>query len=772
MNTSATHQWIERLQKSCRLTEYTFEDSQIIAPHLGAKYQNGQTKIGFWLPELKEKGNLTPYLEVFSAEQPIDFQQKNTTIDFKVSLLPMVQIGEFAFCIVEGMKAGNAHQAGDFYCVSYTDGNGQKHRIFDALAYSIPFGAFSPAELYDMDEMFHNRKDKVHFERIKSADIQRFETPVNILQLHPHTATATGSLAGISRLFDGISTKIKNNQPLSKAEKCYANYDGIQLLPIMPQIEKEKGERFFHIKNENNGSATVELRAFDIQNWGYDIVIAAASAVNPSLLESRRPHELLELIETLHHFEGKPKKVVLDIVYGHSDNQAQQILNRHFFLGGGMYGQEMNVRHPMVRAIMLESQRRIGNYGVDGFRVDAAQDIIYKDENGNKQYDNDYLHLMNDMVYEAAGVPYKMWMVFEDGRPWPKPDWNIATTYKEVYKMIPNALQWGPLTFVNNKPLIFGFWIERFWRVQQIARTGQMWVTGGSNHDTYRGLAQMNPSETSYNTNLGNSLRKVAFKGYNNPAARLLDHGFLPGVPMEFINASTDTPWGFLRNTDYHWGVKVFADEVHFFDWFVDKNLYADGRFFQRLKKLGFHQLQQVVAFKNALRQAVRLTDYNLQKIVEVLRMVSNGKFPVANGRWELRQMALAYMEDAYDFCNVSHHIDQIAEDMAQFNYEARAFRLQRPQLLDNLKDSDTFAYWHSPDGAVVYYGTRQMANGEELLFVGNMEGAAAQIDLVAFNIPNFNKNGWRLALKTPNCSAVSVDDFWLNDSEAVVFVR
>lgn len=167
-----------------------------------------------------------------------------------------------------------------------------------------------------------------------------------------------------------------------------------------------------------NGKITAQLHQHHIEDWGYDIVIAAASAINPSLLESKRPHELLHLIETLHNFEPTPKKIILDIVYGHSDNQAQLILNKDFFLGAGMYGQEMNVRHPVVRAIMLESQRRIGNYGVDGFRVDAAQDIVYHDENGKKQYDNAYLGLMNEMVYEAAGVEYKMWMVFEDGRPW------------------------------------------------------------------------------------------------------------------------------------------------------------------------------------------------------------------------------------------------------------------------------------------------------------------------------------------------------------------
>ena len=536
INVQATLELIKQLESQSNLQKPSFEDAQTIAKILGAFYQNNQAQFVFWIPELIEQNLNEITLEIYSTDTKVNFQKLPQALTFSVQNIPVQLKGQFAFAAIDGVKAGTVNQMGDLYWLKYKDKNGHFKYIVDPLAHSIPFGAFSPAELFDMDEMFTNRTDKTHFRQNSNQSVNRFETPTNILQLHPHTATVKSSLQGISELFANISNKLKKGESLTTQEKCYANYDGIQLLPIMPQVEKERGERFFKILSQSDNVAIVELRQFDIDNWGYDIVIAAASAINPGLLATKRPNELLELIETLHHFHGKPKKVILDIVYGHADNQAQQVLNKHFFLGMGMYGQEMNVQHPMVRAIMLESQRRIGNYGVDGFRVDAAQDIVYKDENGNKHYDNEYLHLMNDIVYEVADTKYQAWMVYEDGRPWPKPDWNIATTYDEVIKIIPNALQWGPLTFVNNKPLVFGFWIERFWRVKQIAYTGEHWVTGGSNHDTYRGLAHMNPWATSYNSNLGSNLREVAHKGYNNPAARLLDHAFLPGVPMEFIN--------------------------------------------------------------------------------------------------------------------------------------------------------------------------------------------------------------------------------------------
>ena len=770
INVKATNSLFQLIKNKAKINAYTFEDTRKIVPFLGAHYSNDSTQFGFWLPELLEKNITTDrvFLEILSPKSLIDFSKKEQNITFDKHNFPMNFMGELAFLVVDGVKAGTANRTGDFYCVKYIDENGAIHRVFDPLSYSIPFGAFAPAEVYDMESMLKNRQDKAHFEQLKELD--RFPTPVHILQLHPHTATKSGSLQGLSEHFQTISKKIENNESLTKSEKAFANYDAVQLLPVMPQIDRENALPFFDFQQETDQNATIQLTQHNIQDWGYDIVIAAASAINPSLLATKRPHELLNLIEVLHNFQPQPKKVILDIVYGHSDNQAQLILNRHFFLGAGMYGQEMNVQHPMVRAIMLESQLRIGNYGVDGFRVDAAQDIVYHDENGKKQYDNAYLGLMNEMTYRAADVDYKMWMVFEDGRPWPQPDWNIATTYKVVHNMYPNAFQWGPLTFVNNKPLIFGFWMERFWRVEQIARTGQMWVTGGSNHDTYRGLAQLSPTETNYNSYLGDSLRAVAFKAYNNPAARLLDHAFLPGIPMEFINASTDAPWGFLRNTDFQWGIKVMSEEQYFFDWFVTDDLYKNEAFFTRLKSFGFHKLPQLIAFKNALHYLVKLTDYDLEKIIRGFEWFDN-QFTTPKSVKKLRSIALAYMEDAYDFCNVSHHIENTSETMIDFNYSLRDFRTAQPILIQNLTKNDVFKYWHSPNGAVIYYGLRTI-NDQQILVIANMEVATTEVPLSALDLPNFDKNNWELALKTPDCTIENIEKIVLKDSEGVLFSK
>lgn len=762
------------VQSFSALKKLNFETAWQIAPNLGANYNptTSQTQFGFWLPEISEQNipKEKVFLEILRSKQAILLEAASQAVDFQRFTFELVWWNDFAFVILEGVKAGSAITVGDFYNIIYTNANGELKRVFDPLASSLPFGAFAPAEVFDLKTMLANRKDADYFKNIKTDEQNRLLPPSNILQLHAHTATKAATIQGITTLFKNISIKRQQNAPLTAAEKAFANYDAIQLLPIMPQVDIENGTPFFEILSTTATSLSTQLTQHYIQNWGYDIVIAGAAAINPSLLATKRPDELLELIETLHHFHEHPKKIIFDIVYGHSDNQAQCILNKQFFLGSGMYGQEMNVQHPMVRAIMLESQRRISDYGVDGFRVDAAQDIVYKDVKGNKHYDNDYVGQMNALKARVQNTTYKPWMVFEDGRPWPQPDWNIATTYKEVHKMYPNAYQWGPLTFVNNKPLIFGFWIERFWRVQQIARTGEMWVTGGSNHDTYRGLAHLNPDATNYNSYLGSTLREVAFKAYNNPAARLLDHAFLPGIPMEFINASTDSPWGFVRNTDFQWGIKVMAEETYFLDWFVDADLYADDNYFQRLKSYGFKTYQQLSAFKTRLAHLVKLTDYQLDKIITGLQWFKD-QFFVPDTVPQLRAIAKAYMEDAYEFCNVAHHIENANTDRIEFNYKLRAFRAAHPKLASNLQPSDIFQYWHSPEGAVIYWGLRTLSN-QQILFIANMEGATARVPLSVFEAHLTNWKAFKQLLRTPKASIDRLDNIVLKDSEGVIWAR
>lgn len=93
----------------------------------------------------------------------------------------------------------------------------------------------------------------------------------------------------------------------------------------------------------------MRLRRPDLQNWGYDIVIFGSAATNPALLETLRPDELVAFISELHTFPTGPIRVVYDLVYGHADNQAIDLLNGRFLKGPNMYGQDVNHQNPVVR---------------------------------------------------------------------------------------------------------------------------------------------------------------------------------------------------------------------------------------------------------------------------------------------------------------------------------------------------------------------------------------------------------------------------------------
>ena len=59
------------------------------------------------------------------------------------------------------------------------------------------------------------------------------------------------------------------------------------------------------------------------------------------------------------------------------------------------------------------------------------------------EHDDDYLQKMSEVTQEVAGVRYRPWMVFEDGRPWPREDWPTASTYDDVIAQQPDVFQVG-----------------------------------------------------------------------------------------------------------------------------------------------------------------------------------------------------------------------------------------------------------------------------------------------------------------------------------------
>src|SRR5690625_7158966 len=77
-------------------------------------------------------------------------------------------------------------------------------------------------------------------------------------------------------------------------------------------------------------------------------------------------------------------------------------------------------------------------------------------------------------------------------------------------------------------------------------RYGKSWISGYATNDSMRKGSQSDPRAVHVNFLLGNSLKMVMDTAYNNPSTTLLVNAFLPGVPMDFLQALGSSPWSFL----------------------------------------------------------------------------------------------------------------------------------------------------------------------------------------------------------------------------------
>ena len=141
-----------------------------------------------------------------------------------------------------------------------------------------------------------------------------------------------------------------------------------------------------------------------------------------------------------------------------------------------------------------------------------------------------------------------------------------------------------------------------------------------------------------------------------------------------------------------------------------------------------------------------------------------------------LKDIARAFMDDVHDYCNVSLYWHRQDSDRTQFNYNVRQFRRNRPWLIDNLTERETLTYRHPSNGTALFYGLRIAPdNKEQILFVANMEGAAATVVPNQLELPHLRKTGWEPALITPGLDADSIRadrDITLKDSQGVIFTR
>ena len=409
-----------------------FQRGQRLARRLGAHYRrDGLTEFGFWTPELAAdviQSERTLELEILTPLQPLDFRQQSMaqqTVTFQRDRVPVMQQGEFVWAVVAGVKPGNRNQAGSFYWLRYIDAEDRLHIIRDPLAYSLPYGVFAPAEVYDMRRLQRQRKDLTYFRRsaapkgMPEAEIPRVPPPTNILQIHVKTASAEGTLEGLTQVYQRISEKLAKGELLTPGEEIYAGYDAVQLLPVEPTIEYRREDtnidhEFFAIVADDDetgtdqpGPLTITLRKPNTQNWGYDVPILGSAATNPAVLGSLRPDEMVDFIATLHTFSQGPIQLIYDLVYGHADNQGLELLTQQFFKGPNMYGQDLNHQLPQVAghsAGNAASQNQYRGRRHSG-RWRARFSLSLTPLSGRVEQDDVYLLAMSDVVARHPGLP-------------------------------------------------------------------------------------------------------------------------------------------------------------------------------------------------------------------------------------------------------------------------------------------------------------------------------------------------------------------------------
>ena len=771
--TAALCQWA-RQQRNDRSA---FEAARVIAGRLGGQVvADGTAAFGFWLPEVRERG-IHPkcvFLEVFEPPGEVDFRLPMQELSFRRHLLPLADDEDYFWVAVSGLTAGTRERVGALYWVRCQDNEGNWWTRPDYLPWSSPFGAFAPAELYDRARLNRERADLDYFRGLQRDDdgMAWIEPSVNLLEIHPPTACAETSLAGLTRIFAGIARKLNAGEPLTPFEQCYAGYDGVQLMPIEPTVTFENGPPFFEIHDDQPGSdgALVTLRRPMASNWGYDVVISAMSAVNPRLLESSRPDELVDFIATLHTFPGRPIKVVFDLVYGHADNQALTLLNRHFVAGPNMYGQNLNYRHPVVRAILLEMAARKMGFGADGLRVDGAQDFNYwNEEDSCLVHDDEFLLAMGHQPIAVEDTQYRPWTIFEDGRPWPREDYQLSSSYRALIEQDPRAYQWGPLTFAHNTPFASAFWISKWWRLEESAFLGEKWISGVANHDTRRRGAQTDPHSVSINRRLGDTLPDILLNAYDHIGFNLLFHAFLPGVPLDFINTNARAPWGFLRNTDDRYAVKVMEEEWRSMLWQIDEQRYQRPDFFIRLKELGFLTFADLEYFMQNLARSMLATQNDVARVAQFFDSLA----PSVAGPKPLDVPAMgviarAWMDDMHAYCNVALHQEDLDATQTAAMLAVRRFRQNNPWLAANLGDKDCFYFRRPVDGTVLVAGLRyHPENTRQVLLLLNLEGEPATLN-VAEMMPQAG-SGWRQML--PDESPLP-PKLTLSNGEGLVAVR
>ena len=706
--------------------ESSYEAKKSITKHyLGMHILNDQQVLfGFWVPGLKD-GFISSYKDTLRVQL---WRHRGTynfndlqTLRFNLIEVPVETIDDYAICVLDGVNLGSKEQLGDLYWLIF---NHQKEEVIrDPLAVSLPFGVYAPAEVYNMNKVFAKRNDLKYFKQHYKKRLDSGHYLANdigmCLEIHTETATKQGTIQGLTELYQTIKSKMLENlssnkdiyDGLSSAEKNLVSFDTIELMPEVPTSEREVNigkSEFFDIQSKQDGFADVVVKKPDISNWGYDTPLLGSIAVSPSLLQTLRPDEMIEFIETIHTMPHRPIQLCIDSVLGHCDFQGAFLLETYdqepsktrdpktihsrYLTGPNMYGRDINFSNENVRAMLLEMLRRKIDLGYDCIRIDGAQDFIKSRDaiTGFRIQDDDFLRELVSVEQNIQGLKRYLDINLEDGRPWPDDlNWLYNSTYLDhsIQMNHPNKeipKQWSPVIFAHNVHGKYKWFMEKWDRFVEVYRYGEHWITGQSNHDNARYFYKMVPSTSSrlykentpfadyYNAELGKTKKEVVHNAMDHHALSALMTAFLPGHPMFLLNALSHTPWMFLRDIDHTYAMMILADEgAKFFEWYVDEETFNRNDNFKRVKALGFTRYESLMhsddhpSFLNRLKQ---LSSYVKTDALCIRSLFEN---TAQQGRYENKDELELHLNNLLvpnnkAFKSLRDKLDQIIDDNQQ----------------------------------------------------------------------------------------------------------
>lgn len=686
-----------------------------IAHVLGAHSVNGGAHFAFWLPEVTAAARVE--LELLHPEEEIAFEGERRA-RFTRRRLPLSWSGDVALVAVDGVRPGTRERAGTLYRLRIVGHEGDVRVRGDPLAASLPFGVHGPAELYDVDLAHAGRDDRAYLRHVALAaedEAPRMGPPGPVLEVHVGTATHGGTLADLAELYRGLGEKVRAGAPLSPAERAFVGYDAVQLLPLEPVPEdRTRPPRFEAFEAPEDGDTVFAALRFERgAQWGFDAPLFGAAALQPALLRSGRPDELVDLSAALHTFPGKPMGLFLDLRLAPVHPQGAALLPDGF-VEGPQDALEPALGHPMVRALLLEMQRRKGEYGADGVRLRlGGAHRVWSEAAGGLVRDEAFVREAADLVHEVADVRYRPSLVRDDGT---VPAEAAAGEEDE------GTLHRVPLTASGRLPLEADYWHEAWPRLERLGRHGALWTHGYADHEA---LARAHRVPLQGDPDPAEGDRAAwARRAFDLPAATLWAHAALPGVPVTFVAASLRAPWTFLRDAVDRHRVKAAAEEAGFFAWRGDETRFERPDVFPRTKALGFTDPGVLAGFLEGLRSVLLESGEGRTEDVAREARERGLEAPVPVDSEHLRTVATALLEDLHEYCVVWRFEGELDEAQVDFDLAVRRFRRERPWLRRTLRGGERLERRVRDEDGLVGVALRSAPDGgEEVGVLANLVG-------------------------------------------------